>query len=327
MKQVDIYEEDGDCSIVIDEDFDTTDFNFHPENKRFEVSQSIKNDCFYNNQIIEYKISADPVELWMRTLESSHEPPKEYSIRDGVVLESALKENSLFPDRIEKLKKEVEWAKVPIFGHPEVNLYILSKHPEIISKDDYRRFLRQSLERIKLGVSKVENIVKGDSNDLVKLKIESSEDGSSKGIWYVTDESEKEESDAYWKLSEEDRAKSLRGKKIKYVENFTEPLFAENSPKYVGITDWEFRNSKEITEHLEKLLDKKDIPVKKEEVTPQNNNQTNKTITVLIYLLTVFFIILKLTDSVDWSWFAVIAPVLIWEGFGFIIGFLRGLAK
>ena len=96
---------------------------------------------------------------------------------------------------------------------------------------------------------------------------------------------------------------------------------------YVNITDWEFRNSKEIIEHLQNLLDKKDKTVKKEEVIPQHNNQTNKTITVLIYLLTVFFIILKLTDSVEWNWFAVISPVLIWEGFGFLIGFLRGLAK
>ena len=236
----------------------------------------------------------------MRTLESSHEPPKEYSIRDGVVLESALKESSLFPDRIEKLKKEVEWAKVPIFGHPEVNLYILSKHPEIISKDDYRRFLRQSLERIKLGVSKVENLVKEDKNDLLKLKIESSEDGSSKGIWYITDESEKEESDAYWKLPEEERTKTSRGKKIKYVEDFTTPLFAENSSKYVGITDWEFRNSKEIIEHIQNLLDKKDEPVKKE-FEPKVSKTKG------------FIISLILTLFLSWvvSWFVDINPFLI----------------
>lgn len=100
---------------------------------------------FFSKQIIEYKISIDPVEIQIKTVESSSEPPKEYSIKDGVVLETALiKDNiatRLFPDQIEKLKEDVEWNVVPLFGgYCEVNLYILSKHPEIISKENYRKF-------------------------------------------------------------------------------------------------------------------------------------------------------------------------------------------
>src|ERR1035437_6658563 len=161
MKKVDIFDDEN--SLMIENDIADNTFNFFPEQKKFEVSSSIKDDVFYNNSTIEYRISANPVELEMRTVELSHEPPQEWSIKDGVVLESEIKKNKFVtPDRIENLKKEVEWTKVSILSNPEVNLYILSKHPEIISKEDYRKFLRQSLERIKLGISNVEEAVKGD---------------------------------------------------------------------------------------------------------------------------------------------------------------------
>ena len=308
---------------MIENDHTDDTFDFFPEQKKFKVSSSIKDDVFYNNSTIEYRISANPIELEMRTIELSHEPPKEWSIKDGVVLESEIKKNKFVtPDRIENLKKEVEWTKVSILGNPEVNLYILSKHPEIISKEDYRKFLRQSLERVKLGVSKVEEAVKNDTHG---LQFHTGDYG--KSIWYPDSETEKKESEEYWNLPEEKRDGSKYGKKLEYVERFNDSLFKENSPKYVGISDLEFRNSKELLEYIENLLNKKETVSAKKEVAPQHSNQTNKTISVLIYLLTVFFIILKLTDSVDWNWFAVISPVLIWEGFGFFIGFLKALAK
>lgn len=322
MKKVDIFDEEN--SIMIDNEYTDDTFDFFPEQKKFKISSSIKDDVFYNNSTIEYKISANPVELQMRTTELSHEPPKEWSIKDGVVLESEIKKNKFVtPDRIENLKKEVEWTKVSILSNPEVNLYILSKHPEIISKEDYRKFLRQSLERVNLGVSNMEEAVKKDTNG---LEIYTSESG--RNVWYQPpNKVEEKEIEEYWKLPEEKRLESKYGKKFEYAEKFNSSLFKEDSPKYVGISDYEYRTSIAIVEYIEKLLDKKETnTAKKEEVAPQHNN-TNKIISVLIYLLTVFFIILKLTDGVDWNWFAVISPVLIWEGFGFIIGFLRALAK
>lgn len=322
MKKVDIFDDEN--SIMIENDHTDDTFDFFPEQKKFKVSSSIKDDVFYNYSTIEYKISANPVELQMRTTELSHEPPKEWSIKDGVVLESELRKNKFNDqERINSLKKEVEWTKASILGNPEVNLYILSKHPEIISKEDYRKFLRQSIERVRLGVSKVEDAVKNDTHG---LQFHTGDYGRS--IWYPDSETEKKESEEYWNLSKEKRDDSKYGKKLEYVEKFNDSLFKENSPKYVGISDLEFRNSKELVEYIENLLNKKEtISVKKEETAPQQNNHTNKIISVLIYLLTVFFIILKLTDSIDWNWFAVISPVLIWEGFGFVIGFLRALAK
>lgn len=293
-KKVEIYDEDN--SIVIDDDFDTTDFTFYPENKKFTVSQSIKNDCFYNKQTIEYKISANPIEIYMRTLESSHEPPLEYSIKDGVVLESELqKKDMIFPDRIEKLKKEVEWQKISLLGHFEVNLYILSKHPEIIAKEDYRRFLRQSMEKIKIGVIKVEEAVKTDSHS---LQFHIGDYG--KSIWYPSNRLEKKERDEYWALPEEKRKETRYAKKLDYVEKFNDLLFKEDSLKYIGISDYEFKTSGEILDYIEKLLNKKETLQQKE---PSEKMTKTKG----------FFLSLLLTLFLSWviSWFVDINPFLI----------------
>ena len=278
MKTIKFFEEDN--SIIIDDDFSTNDFTFYPEDKKFTVSQSIKNDCFYNNQTFEYKISTNPIEMYMRTLESSHEPPLEYSIKDGVVLESEIKnKDMLFPDRLENLKKEVEWSKVALLGNCEVNLYILSRHPEIISKEEYRRFLRQSVERIKVGSMKVEEAVKVDNHG---VEIYTSESGKSVWLKPPTKEEEKE-IEQYWKLPEEKRLESKYGKKFDYAEKFNDSLFKEDSPKYVGISDYEYKISIELLDYLENLLNKKEIPnAKKEEDAPRNSKNGWKWIPIIV---------------------------------------------
>lgn len=323
-RTVEIFEEDN--SIIIDDWFDTTDFSFYPEKKTFTVSQSIKDDCFYNNQTIEYKISVNPIELYMRTLESSHEPPLEYSIKDGVVLESELmKKKWLRENTIKDLKKEVEWQKSELFVNYEINLYILSKHPEIISKEEYRRFLRQSIERLNLGVMRVENAVRDDKKE---LKIVISNDDE-KSIWFKVDVLEKAESDSYWELSEEDKIKSEYGKKIKYAEDFNDSVFIETSKKYTGISKYEFQISTKLIKYIESLLEEKDITRIQENKSLNTESQIGDTKIYGYFVigLTILFIGLKLTDSVDWNWFAVLSPYLIWEGLGFITGFLNGLSK
>src|SRR6266481_457335 len=134
MRTVDIDNEDN--SLVIDTDFTTDTFYFYPEEKKFKLSSSIKDDVFYNTSIIEYRVSAHPIELQMRTIELSHEPPLEYSIRDGVVLESEIIKNKFNrPKRVQELKEQTEWMKIPLLNNLEVNLHILSIHSEIISKE------------------------------------------------------------------------------------------------------------------------------------------------------------------------------------------------
>ena len=296
MKEIEIIDEEN--YIQIDDEFGTNTFKIFPENKKIKRDFSIKNDCFFAHDIIEYKISVDPIEIQMRTLESFHEPPKEYAIRDGVVLESEIVKDNVatrfFPDRIEKLKKEVEWNKVPLLDS-EINLYILSKHPEIISSEDYRKFLRQSLERIRLSILKVEEAIEETAHD---LEIRASEYG--KSITYSKNELEEKERAEYCALPEEKREKSEYGKKINYIEKFKEPLFKKDSPKYVGISEHEFEASSEILEYIENLLNKREASQIKKPV-----EKISKTKGVIISLLLTLFI--------SWvaSWFVDINPFLI----------------
>lgn len=295
-KEVEIFDDEN--SIVINDEHTTDTFEFFPSEKKFKIDVSINDDYHHNYSTIEYKISDDPIDLKMRTIELYHDfvGGTDHSIKDGVVLESEIKKKDFVtPDRIESLKKEVVWSKVPIFGNYEVNLYILSKHPEIISKDEYRKFLRQSIERIKDGVAKVKELVKKDSHG---LEIHTGDYGMS--IWYPDNESENKESEAYWDLPKEKRDDSAYGKKLKYVEDFNKSLFDEKSSSYVDISEIEFRSSNEIVEYVQKLLDKKDEPTKKE-VEPKISKTKG------------FVISLLLTLFLSWvvSWFVDINPFLI----------------
>lgn len=259
MKTLEIFDEEN--SIVVDDKYDVTTYEILPEAKKFTIESSIKEDCFFNHLTYEYKISSAPVELQIRLLEKSSEPPPDqYEVRDGVVLESEiLKDKSkgflkMAQERISELKKEVEWNKVEILGNYEVNLYILSKHPEIISNEEYRKFLRKSIERIKAGVLKVEEAVKRDTHG---LEISKSEYG--KSIWYPNTEAERKEMNEYYDLPEEKREKTGYAKKLEYIEKFNDSLFTESSSKYVGIQKYEFSSSDELIEYIEKVLDNKHI--------------------------------------------------------------------
>lgn len=258
MKLVEIFDDED--SIVIDDEYDEITWSIEKEAKKLMFRASVKNDCFYKYQTFEYKISSDPIKLSIRLLEDSSEPPKKYSVKDGVVLESEIlkdKEDFLLKmnqDRIIDLKKSVDWNKVEILGNYEVNLYLLSKHPEIIPKEDYRKFLRQTIERIKAGNLKIEEIVKKDTS---QLKILEGEYG--KYIWYPESESDKSEREKYWKLSDSEKDSSEYGRKLNYIETLNESIFKDTSQKYVGISDYEFRNSDEIINYLEKVLDNKHL--------------------------------------------------------------------
>ncbi len=296
-KEVEIFDDEN--SIIISDEYRTNTFELFPGEKKIKIDVSINDDYHHNYSTIEYKISDDPINLKMRTIELYHEfvGGTDHSIKDGVVLESEIKKKDfVMSDEIESLKKEVVWSKVPIFENYEVNLYILSKHPEIISKDEYRRFLRQSIERIKDGVAKVKELVKKDSHGL-EIRI----DGYGMNIWYsANNELEKKEREAYWDLPEKKRDGSAYGKKLKYVEDLNESLFDEKSSSYVGISKIEFRNNNEIVEYAQKLLNKKEEPAKKD-----TEPKISKTKGLIISLFLTLFL--------SWvvSWFVEINPFLI----------------
>jgi hypothetical protein len=306
-KKVEIFDEED--SIVIDDQYDTTTLEFHADKKNFTASSRLKDDVFYSYQMYEYRITTDPIGLEIRLLESSHEPPKEYSVRDGVVLESEIRKNRFASDRIEMLKKQVEWSKVDLLGHYEVNLYILSKHPEIISIEEYRKFMRQTVERTKSALFKVEQFLK--EHDTTGLQIITGADG--KHIWYPEGHGCPDD-------NREDAAEHLRS-------NILAPLFGKESVTYCGITKEDFQRSDEVIAYLENLLNQKQKPAKK-----NNTSASAQPIRVRIYKyfaigLTIVFIFLKLSDSIDWNWFAVLSPFLIWQGLGFVLGFVGGFLR
>lgn len=219
-------------------------WKFFPENKKFIV----KSNDHVNSSTYEYKISTNPIEIHMRLLESSHKAlgtGKEFSVKDGVVLESELikyKEVYALKDQIPNLKKAVEWERVEIieYSNIEVNIYILSKHPEIVSKDDYRKFLRQSVERIKSGLTKVEERLK--EKDKTGLQILEGE-LFGKRIWYP---------DRVWAERDD--------KSLEYIRKaFDIPLFDKKSPEYCGISNQEFQSSPWLIKSIENWLNKKEI--------------------------------------------------------------------
>lgn len=323
MKTVEIFDEEN--SIVIDDQYDTTDFTFYPENKTFKVSRSVKDDAFYSNQTIEYKISANPIELQMRTLESSHEPPLEYSIKDGVVLESELKKkDSIFPDRIENLKKETEWTKISLLGNCEVNLYILSLHPEIISKNEYRKFLRETEQRIKTGLIKIEKRLK--EKDKTGLQVLEGEYG--RQIWYPLDQANEQAKKEYIESSEEKRTETKYAKLVDYVEkSFYIPLFEEKSPEYCGISRDEFGQSSEILKYIDKLLNEKDNTTTKKDVVAEKKNSwrwLGYAWTVVVNLITIG-VVLAIYGKVYESFEIIVVSILIliylsFQGFSMIYG-------
>ncbi len=199
----------------------------------------------------------------------------EYTIKDGVVLESELIKNRFFDSKqIKNLKESVEWRSVPLFNmNYPINLYILSKHPEIISKEDYKKFLRQSLERIKLGVLKAEENVKGDGHNYLEI----TNNYAGKSIWFSEERVVKEGDDKYKKISE-------------YAEKFVKDLFDQNSSKYVGITKDEYQLSNEILEYIEKLINNIEIASKNKDVFKIKYLVASIFLTFIISLIVSWFV-------------------------------------
>ncbi|PIZ76620.1 hypothetical protein COY05_00570 [Candidatus Peregrinibacteria bacterium CG_4_10_14_0_2_um_filter_38_24] len=233
MKKIEIFDDED--SISIEDNILTTSIDFSIEAKEFEVSSSIKDDCYLNKQKYQYKISTDPIEVYIRLLESSSEPPLVYSVKDGVVL----KEDKSLTGEENTLKKEVEWNKVVLASSPELLFFILSRHPEVISRNEYRRFLRQTYQRIRLGLTKIEEMLK--EKDDTGLEISEGDYGNR--LWYTDGET----------------SEKILKKRVEYVENnFKKPLFSEKSSDYCGLSEYEFQESSSILRHIDYLLSEKE---------------------------------------------------------------------
>lgn len=254
LTKIEIFEEDGDNTLSIDDKYADFTIDIYPESKTYQSRMSLKDDVYYRTEQFEYRIKTDPIKVETRLKERVDEPPERYAVKDGVVLESDIladrKERAMSPmtkDFIDGLKKEVEWHE-DWAGNP-VSMYILSKHPEIISPDDYRRHLRQFSEKIKSATLKVEKAIASDSTGLI---VTDEYEGSGRTVWYP-----RAKQDA---MSDEESKKS-----IEHARKVRERLFDEKSKDYVGISEGEFNSSNQILEHIEVFLNKKPTSIKKEE--------------------------------------------------------------
>ncbi len=287
--KIEFFEEDGDNTLSFDDKYAEFTIDVYPDSKTYQSRMNLKDDVYYRTEKFEYRIQANPLKVETRLTERVDEPPQRYCVKDGVVLESDIladrKEmamSSMTKEFIDGLKKEVEWHE-DWAGNP-VSIYILSKHPEIISPDDYRRHLRQFAEKIKTATLKIEKILTSDSTG---LKVTDEYADSGRAIWYP-----KEKQDS---MSEEETKKA-----IEHAHKIQEKLFDEKSKEYVGISDGEFRSTKDILENIETFLNKKSVSVKKE-VEPKISKTKG------------FIISLFLTLLLSWvvSWFVDINPFMI----------------
>lgn len=281
MTKIEIFEEDGENTLSLDNEHADFTIDVYPESKTYQSRMSLKDDCYFRTQKFEYRISTNPIRVEVRLTERLDEPPPDkYAVKDGVVLESdilAERKDFLTPmtkEFIDGLKKEVEWHEEWV-GDP-VSMYLLSKHPDIISPEDYRRYLRQLSEKIKSATQKVEKILESDKTG---LQIIDGEYG--RAVWYPKEKLEKLDDKELEKLRE-------------HASKFQEKLFDEKESEYVGISEGEFRSGKEMLEHIETFLNKKTATNKK-----GNTQKTSFGIKFGAFI-------------VQWIWLFIVVSIALW---------------
>lgn len=213
---------DNDESFSGEIDLDV-DFNYRPLVNHFFLKS--RYDTHFGKSLYEYRI--DGVKVFYRLVEDEHEDlgiQKQRQVRDGVVQESALRDWykdwnwSWFNlnEKIDGLKRQVEWQELDSWGFNGIKYFILSKK---LPNSEARRYLRQELERLKLGTAAF-------FKEAEKQGLEQDENSL-------------------------DRFRVAEGK-AKPTERQLKDLF--ESTNSLGITYLEFASGKSLTTQLEKLL-------------------------------------------------------------------------
>ena len=129
--------------------------------KQFTISQTNSDTHSWFYSVHEYKF--DQTDVYERTIEKWADragDPKEYEIKDNVVLESEIcerDEGAVFrmnkpEEKIDKLKQEIAWRKLTF--RPQA-YFILSRHQEHLPPGFFRSFMRNEQERIKNGIRRL----------------------------------------------------------------------------------------------------------------------------------------------------------------------------
>lgn len=136
------------------------DINYKPAPGHFRLDTRF--DLYRGKDEYEYKIDGTSVSL--RVLNSRHEPSpdnpeEEWEVRDGVVLESDLRARDeakkfkmgSIDEKIAGLKSATEWQELTSWAFNGFKYFLLSRR---LPTPDARRYLRQELERLKLGIAR-----------------------------------------------------------------------------------------------------------------------------------------------------------------------------
>lgn len=242
--EIEFFEEDGGHTLTFSSEYADFTISVDPRTKNYRSEMSFKDDVYFRTENFEYRISTNPVRVETRLIDRLDEPPhNQYAVKDGVVLESELlaKEGGIVSkmtiDFIENLKQEIKWHDSEITE--PVYFYLLSKHPEIISQDDFRRHLRQLSERTKMAIHKLEKAIELDNTG---LRIIAGKYG--KKVWYSEEQIVK---------VDEKTLKVL----IEHATSFREKVFNEEAPDYIGISESEFGASVDFLKYIEVFLNPK----------------------------------------------------------------------
>jgi len=260
--------------LCFSDDHTKTYIDIDSAKKEFHVNMHYIDDAYSHEQKYKYKINSDPVEVLIRLYERTSMPPFHYLVRDGVVLKSEiLKDSSEFMrnNLIDELVKEVEWHAM---NYGALFFYILSKHPEILATDDFRKFLRQMEEKFKQGLEKCKDFL--SEKDNTGLQIIDGRYG--RIIWYENIDS----------LSDEERER--RNKNVE--KNIYQILFNKKSKNYCGLTKEEFETSGRLLNEIDYFLNKKQHKVTHRVTTEKNKSNCLSWFIIIIFLfilLTVIF--------------------------------------
>jgi hypothetical protein len=145
----------ADNTLILEDKDWYADLEIEPSSKIYRINSHPPDYMSDFKSKHEYKIEDHKV--YSRLIEEcfEHAGDKEwsYDVKDNVVLESQIHEReskNKFSfktpnEKIDELRNQVSWCELKNY---KIKYFILSKHPEILPQNEFRKYLRQEKERI-----------------------------------------------------------------------------------------------------------------------------------------------------------------------------------
>jgi hypothetical protein len=131
----------------------TLDVDIHDQESKNHFHARGHSPDWSGSSSTEYEYRVDGTDVFVRELHSFSEfmeEPEFWKIRDGVVLETELREKGFDDDGIAELKQDTEWNNLTSTQWGGFKYFLLSKNLPI---PDARRYFRGEIERLKAGMA------------------------------------------------------------------------------------------------------------------------------------------------------------------------------